>query len=182
MAYYESDGTLFFADTFNNRVRFVDAGGKIHTLLGGDSGYEFGAKFNMPADVAIIDNTIFVADTGNSIVMKMQNFDRTGDNFESALVMRNVDMDIIGDARTEHTDVLDADFFDFRDFTEASRIGLHISPEAADHVNLGFFDSNTELITAVSLDEGKSYFIDVDEFSFLSVHGLDAEYLTTYLL
>jgi len=176
MAYYEGDGTLYFADSFNHRVRYVDAGGKIHTLMGAESGYAFGELLNMPADVAILDNTLFIADAGNSLLLEVKDFDRTGDSIEGALQMRNLDAAIVGTARAEHVSVDDVDFFDFRAFDRAQHVTIRIADDAQDHVNLGFFDETGVLMRAASVNEGQGFAIALGDFSYLSVHGIDADY------
>jgi sugar lactone lactonase YvrE len=67
-----SDGTIFVADTYNDRIRAIDAGGQVRTLAGTDEpGYRDAAtgeeaRFDTPCGIAVdLDGTLVVADTGN---------------------------------------------------------------------------------------------------------------------
>lgn len=66
------DGTIFVADTYNDRIRAIDAQGNVRTLAGGDEpGYRDAlvgadARFDTPCGIAVDrDNSLVVADTGN---------------------------------------------------------------------------------------------------------------------
>ncbi len=72
-------GNLYVADTFNNRIRAVDAKGIITTIVGtgsqafsGDGGAAVAAEINQPYAVAIDKaGNIFVGDTGNNRIRIM---------------------------------------------------------------------------------------------------------------
>jgi hypothetical protein len=64
------DGTIFVADTYNDRIRRVGIDGSVTTLAGGgESGFADGrgaeARFDTPCGVAVDGHGLLVADTGN---------------------------------------------------------------------------------------------------------------------
>jgi RHS repeat-associated protein len=73
------DGSLYFADWGNHRVRRVDPAGIISTIagtgtaaFGGDGGPATQAQLNYPEDVAAApDGTVYIADTRNSCIRKV---------------------------------------------------------------------------------------------------------------
>jgi DNA-binding CsgD family transcriptional regulator/sugar lactone lactonase YvrE len=75
----DSAGNVYIADTLNNRVRRVDAGGTITTVAGtGEAGYTGDgragreASLNLPTGLAIgFNDTLFIADTGNNVVRQL---------------------------------------------------------------------------------------------------------------
>ena len=64
-----SDGRVYVADTYNDRIRVIEKG-KVLTLAGSSWGYADGtganAKFHTPCGIAIWQDKLLVADTGNS--------------------------------------------------------------------------------------------------------------------
>jgi DNA-binding CsgD family transcriptional regulator/sugar lactone lactonase YvrE len=74
-----SDGSIFIADTMNNRIRRVDTGGIITTVAGtgelgssGDDGQALEAGLSSPAGVAVgFGGRLLVADTGNNRVREI---------------------------------------------------------------------------------------------------------------
>ena len=74
----DKDNNLFIAYSGNNRIRKVDATGKITTVAGtsdglsGDNGPATSAQLSLPSTIAI-DQTgnLFIADTGNSRIRKI---------------------------------------------------------------------------------------------------------------
>ncbi|HYL74326.1 MAG TPA: hypothetical protein VEU96_08965, partial [Bryobacteraceae bacterium] len=84
------DGSVYFADTGNNRIRRVDPSGLITTVagsqngvptghgppdpccFGGDGGLATMARLNAPRGVAVgSDGTIYLADTNNAVIRKV---------------------------------------------------------------------------------------------------------------
>lgn len=76
----DDKGNLYIADTGNNRVRMVAAGtGIIGTLAGngntaffGDGGNSVQAALNRPRGVAFFDDAVYIADTGNHCIRRVQ--------------------------------------------------------------------------------------------------------------
>ena len=80
---FDGDGNLLVADTFNHRVRRIDASGVITTLVGdGKSEYStreaaaLGVSLNNPQGIALDrEGNLYIADTYNHVVRKV---DRQG--------------------------------------------------------------------------------------------------------
>jgi len=74
-----SDGSVYVADTGNNKIRKISAAGEVTTLAGsGVSGYANGvgtaAQFNSPSGVTVAtDGTVYVTDTNNHRIRKITN-------------------------------------------------------------------------------------------------------------
>jgi sugar lactone lactonase YvrE len=75
------DGRVIVTDTYNDRIRVIDARGTVSTLAGSgqpgmDDGVAGAASFDTPAGVAVdARGMVYVADTGNALVRTM---DRDG--------------------------------------------------------------------------------------------------------
>ena len=73
----DGTGTLYVADTDNQKIRKIEAGGVVTTLAGsGSYGSTDGtgtlASFNGPSGVAVdVNNNVFVADAGNNKIRKI---------------------------------------------------------------------------------------------------------------
>ncbi len=72
------DGSLYIADTGNHCLRWVDGDGVIHTLGGqgipgwdGDGGPVTSARFNSPGRLHLHERDLYVADTGNHTIRKI---------------------------------------------------------------------------------------------------------------
>ena len=80
---FDSAGNLYFADSFNNRIRKVSLNGTVTTIAGtgvsgysGDGGPATAATLNSPEAVAVDQNgDLFISDYGNSAIRKV---DSTG--------------------------------------------------------------------------------------------------------
>lgn len=76
---FAPDGTLYVADTFNERVRRIAANGTIDTVAGtgrsgfsGDGGPATAAQLSMPLGLAVgPDGSVFIADAGNRRVRRL---------------------------------------------------------------------------------------------------------------
>ena len=92
------DGRIVIADTYNDRIRVIDAGGTVTTLAGSgypgaDDGVADSASFDTPTGIAIdARGMIYVADTGNRVVRTVDQHGRVttpvwayGDGFSRPL-------------------------------------------------------------------------------------------------
>ena len=76
---FDRTGTLYFADTKNNRVRKVTPDGMIQTVagngtagFGGDSGLATQAQLNLPSSVVVDgQGNLYIADSGNARIRKV---------------------------------------------------------------------------------------------------------------
>ena len=75
----DSTGTLFIADSRNNRIRKVTPGGIITTIAGngttgfsGDGGWAMDAQLSFPIDVAVDGKgNLFIVDYGNNRIRRV---------------------------------------------------------------------------------------------------------------
>ncbi len=75
----DAAGGLYLCDTFNNRVRYVDPQGGIHTVAGngtpgsaGDNGPAANAEIDLPSGLALDgEGNLYIADTGNNAVRRV---------------------------------------------------------------------------------------------------------------
>jgi sugar lactone lactonase YvrE len=71
------DGTIFVADTYNDRIRAIARDGRVRTLAGGrEQGYMDGraseARFDTPCGIAVTpDGALLIADTGNHRIRRL---------------------------------------------------------------------------------------------------------------
>ncbi|MEK3910225.1 InlB B-repeat-containing protein [Paenibacillus sp. FSL H7-0331] len=75
----DASGNVYIADSGNNRIRMIDASGKIDTIAGtgdkalsGDNGPASSAKLSDPYGVVVDDSgNVYIADSGNYRIRKM---------------------------------------------------------------------------------------------------------------
>lgn len=142
LAYYSADDTLFIVDTFNNRVRYVDSAGYIHTLIGSSQGFEFGQKLNLPSDAVLIGDDLYVADSGNALVLKFTDVDRTGNDYANSLHVDIARQRLGGFNRDEHVNASDVDIYAVHNlagslFITAEADGLALVFSAVDQTQTG---------------------------------------------
>lgn len=76
----DGNGTIFVADTYNDRVRAIDKDGNVRTIAGaGQAGFADAsvgaeARFNTPCGIAVApDGALIIADTGNHRIRRIDN-------------------------------------------------------------------------------------------------------------
>lgn len=73
-----SDGTIYVADSYNDRIRVVNERGEVRTVAGGETGFADGAagaevRFHTPCGIALLpDGSLVVADTGNNRLRRVE--------------------------------------------------------------------------------------------------------------
>jgi sugar lactone lactonase YvrE len=74
-----NDGSIFVADTYNDRIRAIDTNGNVRTLAGGsEQGFADAltgeqARFDTPCGIAVtLDGALLVADTGNHRLRRVE--------------------------------------------------------------------------------------------------------------
>ncbi|BBH19333.1 hypothetical protein Back11_06780 [Paenibacillus baekrokdamisoli] len=92
----DKNGTVYLADAENHAIRTIDEKGNVATLAGnGNLGLKDGAakdaKFYHPLDVAVTkDGVVYVADTLNHVIRKIQNGEVTTLNAASTRIVEYV--------------------------------------------------------------------------------------------
>ncbi len=77
VAWHAASDTIFVADTYNNKLKRLDLKtGRIETWLGdgrvgADDGIGTGARFFEPAGVSVSDDTLWIADTNNHAIRRV---------------------------------------------------------------------------------------------------------------
>ncbi len=73
------DGKIYVSDTYNDRIRVID-GGKVTTVAGSVKGFGDGpgsaAKFDTPTGIAIWNDKLLIADTGNRRIRVVEPYGR----------------------------------------------------------------------------------------------------------
>lgn len=74
-----ADGTIYVADTYNDRIRAIDARSRARTIAGGaepgmmDAAAGADARFDTPCGIAVAaDNALLIADTGNNRLRRVE--------------------------------------------------------------------------------------------------------------
>ena len=73
---------VFIADTYNNKIKVVDPDQRLITTLAGDTGHGDAdgglaeARFHEPGGLSLVDGVLFVADTNNHMVRRVELADR----------------------------------------------------------------------------------------------------------
>ena len=66
---------LYVTDSLNNRIRKISPNGTVTTIAGSDEGNEDGglteAKFKFPTNITAIEDTLYVVDSGNRCIRKI---------------------------------------------------------------------------------------------------------------
>ena len=174
LAMYDADGTLFIADSFNNRIRYVDSAGNIHTLIGGDRGYAFGQLLNLPSDVALVGDDLFIADTGNALVLKLVGVDRTGNDFANSLDVGTAITRSRFASRFEYVSSDDADFYNLAGYDN----GLITITAAQSGLTIKFSNGAGGYYGERILTAGQSVDIDADEHNYLIVSASEKQKYT----
>jgi outer membrane protein assembly factor BamB len=105
------DGTIYVADTYNDRIRAIDVEGRVRTIAGGSGpGYEDAAsgaqsRFDTPCGIAVdLDGTLVVADTGNHRLRRVQT-DGTATTIAGTGVQDSFDASLLSASFNEPTGV-----------------------------------------------------------------------------
>ncbi len=75
--YVTDDGTVYFSDTYGNRIRRITPQGMVSTLAGtGEAGLRDGpadkAAFNFPRGIVVRDRTVLLADFNNHVIRSVR--------------------------------------------------------------------------------------------------------------
>ena len=174
IAFYEDDGTMFIADSFNNRVRYVDSAGNIHTLIGAERGYAFGMLLNLPNDVELLGDDLYVADTGNALVLQLSGVDRTGDDLSNSLDVGKAIIRTGITSRSEYVSSDDLDFYNLTGFVG----GVVTITASIDNLTLDFSSGSHSYYGRQTLSQGQSVIISADEHSFFIVSSAQQQKYT----
>ena len=165
IALYDADGTLFIADSFNNRIRYMDSAGNIHTLIGADRGYAFGTLLNLPSDVALVGDDLYIADTGNALVLKLVGVDRTGNDLTNSLDVGKAISRARFASRSEYVGTDDVDCYNLTGLPD----GIVTVTAANAGLTIDFTTGDNNYYGKLVLGAGQSVMVTANDHSFMRV-------------
>ena len=174
IAFYEADGTMFIADSFNNRIRYVDSAGNVHTLIGSDRGYAFGTLLNLPNDVELVGDDLYIADSGNALVLKLADVDRTGNDLSNSLDVGKAISRTAISSRSENVSFDDLDFYNLTGYAS----GLVTVIASQDGLTVDFSNGSHSYYGKQVLLAGQSLVIKADESAFFIVSSTEKQKYT----
>ncbi|WP_272010054.1 NHL domain-containing protein [Roseovarius sp. ZX-A-9] len=172
LALREDDQTLYIADSFNNRIRYIDSAGDIHTLIGAEGGFRAGERLSLPAGLTLKDDDLYIADAGNDLVLRLNNVDRTGDDRLNALDVARARDNLGHFNRPEHVGPDDADHYDLTGNLGSLEVIVSVKSGVA-----VFEIENQSSAAQQALGRGQSFIASASDLDWLAVSsGINAGY------